>query len=274
MMPRSASLGVRPNLSSRTNAGLTPRVQGLRGHSRGTVRPWLRSVTRGSPGSRSLGVLIVVVDRVWLLATPSDEYVLLPDDPHPADAVVSVGGVKPKPRATAPASTTSTCSYTGRACPSRGCRASRTARPSCPRTAIVPPGGSQSDLDRVDHLTFTDSRTVAGVVALRALGRKVTVAAHGRDVRRRRAPAPAYARRPAPRHGDHGDRRRPGAQVRTSDSRCRAASRVRRSASRVSDGKRNARAPHEADERPAGRAARHHRRARRARRAAAGEAAR
>ena len=31
----------------------------------------------------------------WLLATPSDDYVLLPDDPHPADAVVSVGGVKP-----------------------------------------------------------------------------------------------------------------------------------------------------------------------------------
>ena len=44
-----------------------------------------------------------------------------------------------------------------------------------PAEAIVPPGGSQSDLDRVDHLTFADSRTVAGVVALRALGRKVTV---------------------------------------------------------------------------------------------------
>ena len=40
---------------------------------------------------------------------------------------------------------------------------------------VVPPGGSQSDLDRVDHLTFQDSSTVAGVVALRALGRKVTV---------------------------------------------------------------------------------------------------
>ena len=44
-----------------------------------------------------------------------------------------------------------------------------------PAAAIVPPGGSQRDLDRVDHLTFQDSRTVAGVVALRALGRKVTV---------------------------------------------------------------------------------------------------
>ena len=46
-------------------------------------------------GLSILGVLIVVVFGAWLLATPSDEYVLLPDDPHPADAVVSVGGVKP-----------------------------------------------------------------------------------------------------------------------------------------------------------------------------------
>ena len=56
-----------------------------------------------------------------------------------------------------------------------------------PASAIVPPGGSQSDLDRVDHLTFQDSRTVAGVVALRALGRKVTRPADRRHVRRRRA---------------------------------------------------------------------------------------
>ena len=44
-----------------------------------------------------------------------------------------------------------------------------------PADAVVPPGGDPADLDRVDRLTFADSRTVAGVVALRALGRKVTV---------------------------------------------------------------------------------------------------
>ena len=80
-----------------------------------------------------------------------------------------------------------------------------------PADAVVPPGGSQSDLDRVDRLTFADSRTVAGVVALRALGRKVTVERTGvtfDGVDRAGARLP---RGPAPRHGDHGDRRRPRA---------------------------------------------------------------
>ena len=48
-------------------------------------------------------------------------------------------------------------------------------RASARRRSGRRPGGSQTDLDRVDHLTFADSRTVAGVVALRALGRKVPV---------------------------------------------------------------------------------------------------
>ena len=157
----------------------------------------------------------------WLLAMPSDEYVLLPDHPHPADAVVSVGGVKPTVverrlghllprRARAP----------GERCPSRGCRASRTARTVLPAEAVVPPGGSQTDLDRVDHLTFADSRTVAGVVALRALGRKVDGRAHRRHVRRRRPlrrPPTRAGLRPGmvitaidgvPRAGADGSRRR------------------------------------------------------------------
>jgi PDZ domain-containing protein len=121
------------------------------------------------------GVVLAVTLGLWLLATPADEYVLLPDDPHPADAVVSVGGVKPEPsrdgsgiyyldvlvhRASLPESWLSRFEDGGTVVPAK---------------AIVPPGGSQSDLDRVDRLTFADSRTVAGVVALRALGRKVTV---------------------------------------------------------------------------------------------------
>ena len=61
-----------------------------------------------------------------------------------------------------------------------------------PAAAVVPPGGSESDLDRVDHLTFADSRTVAGVVALRALGRKVTVERTGVTFDGVERPAPAY----------------------------------------------------------------------------------
>ena len=138
------------------------------------------------------GVVLVVTVAVWLLGTPADEYILLPDDPHPADAVVSVGGAKPTPsrdgsgiyyldvlvhRASLPESWLSPFEDGGTVVPAE---------------AIVPPGGNQSDLDRIDRLDFADSRTVAGVVALRALGRKVTVSPHRRHVRRRRHPSPAY----------------------------------------------------------------------------------
>ena len=170
-----------------------------------------RSYWGGSPGSRSLGVLIVIVVGAWLLATPSDEYVLLPDDPHPADAVVSVGGVKP------------TSSRDGSGIYYLDVLVHRASLPESwlsrfedgatvlPAAALVPPGGSQRDLDRVDHLTFQDSRTVAGVVALRALGRKVTVERTGVTFDGVDQLARPPTRRPAPRHGDHGDRRRPRA---------------------------------------------------------------
>lgn len=121
------------------------------------------------------GVLAVLTIAGWLLATPAHEYVLLPDEPHPADAVVSVGTAKPTPsrdgsgiyyldvlvhRASVPESWLSRFEDGGTVVPAE---------------AVVPPGGDSADLDRVDRLTFADSRTVAGVVALRALGRKVTV---------------------------------------------------------------------------------------------------
>jgi PDZ domain-containing protein len=129
----------------------------------------------GIAGLSVIGVLIVVVAGAWLLATPSDKYVLLPDSPHPADAVVSVGGHEPKPsrdgsgiyyldvlvhRASLPESWIARFEDSGTVLPA---------------VAVVPPGGNGADLDRVDHLTFADSRTVAGVVALRALGRTVRV---------------------------------------------------------------------------------------------------
>ncbi len=143
-------------------------------------------------GLSLVGVLIVIVIGSWLLATPSDEYVLLPDDPHPADAVVSVGGVKP------------TSSRDGSGIYYLDVLVHRASLPESwlsrfedgatvlPADAVVPPGGSQSDLDRVDHLTFTDSRTVAGVVALRALGRKVTVKRTGVTFDGVDRAAPAY----------------------------------------------------------------------------------
>jgi Lon-like protease len=130
-------------------------------------------------GLSILGVLAVAVIGAWLLATPSDEYVLLPDDPHPADVVVHVGGVKPKIATDGSGIYYLDVLVHRASLPESWIARFEDGADVLPAAALVPPGGSQSDLDRVDHLTFQDSRTVAGVVALRALGRKVTVAPTG-----------------------------------------------------------------------------------------------
>jgi Lon-like protease len=143
-------------------------------------------------GLSLVGVLVVAVIGGWLLATPADEYVLSPDDPHPAAAVVSVGGVK-----AGAANDGSGIYYLDvlvhrASLPESWLSRFEDGATVLPADAIVPPGGSQSDLDRVDRLTFTDSRTVAGVVALRALGRKVTVERTGVTFDGVDRPAPAY----------------------------------------------------------------------------------
>jgi PDZ domain-containing protein len=130
-------------------------------------------------GLSVLGVLVVAVIGAWLLATPSGEYVLLPDDPHPADAVVSVGGVKPRIAKDGSGIYYLDVLVHRASLPESWISRFEDGADVLPAAALVPPGGSQSDLDRVDHLTFQDSRTVAGVVALRAFGRKVTVTPTG-----------------------------------------------------------------------------------------------
>jgi Lon-like protease len=137
-----------------------------------------RSLSRVA-GLSVLGVLVVAVIGAWLLATPSDEYVLLPDDPHPADAVVSVGGVKPRIATDGSGIYYLDVLVHQASVPESWIARFEDGADILPAAAIVPPGGSASDLDRVDHLTFQDSRTVAGVVALRAFGRKVTVVQTG-----------------------------------------------------------------------------------------------
>ena len=122
-----------------------------------------------------LGVLVVVVAGAVLLGTPSDDYILLPDDPHPADAVVGVGGAPPKPSKDGSGIYYLDVLVHRASLPESWLSRFEDGATVLPAHAVVPPGGSETDLDRVDRLTFADSRTVAGVVALRALGRKVTV---------------------------------------------------------------------------------------------------
>jgi PDZ domain-containing protein len=155
---------------------MMPRLESLRRY--GAVVVPKRSYQR-IIGLSILGVLTVAVVGAWLLATPSDKYVLLPDDPHPADAVVSVGGVKPRIATDGSGIYYLDVLVHRASLPESWIARFEDGADVLPAAELVPPGGSQSDLDRVDHLTFQDSRTVAGVVALRAFGRKVTVVRTG-----------------------------------------------------------------------------------------------
>jgi Lon-like protease len=143
-------------------------------------------------GLSIVGVMLVLLAGSWLLATTSDEYVLLPDDPHPADAVVSVGGVRPTPSRDGSGIYYLDVLVHRASLPESWLSRFEDGATVVPAAAVVPPGGSASDLDRVDRLTFADSRTVAGVVALRALGRKVKVERTGVTFDGVDRPAPAY----------------------------------------------------------------------------------
>ena len=138
------------------------------------------------------GVLAVVAIAGWLLTLPSDEYILLPDDPHPADAVVSVGGGKPVQSGDGSGIYYLDVLVHQASVPESWLSRFEDGASVLPAAAVVPPGGSSTDLDRVDRLTFADSRTVAGVVALRALGRKVEVERTGVTFDGVDRPAPAY----------------------------------------------------------------------------------
>ena len=117
---------------------------------------------------------------------------LLPDDPHPADAVVSVGGVKPTPSRDGSGIYYLDVLVHRASLPESWLSRFEDGATVLPADAVVPPGGDRADLDRVDRLTFADSRTVAGVVALRALGRKVTVERTGVTFDGVDRTAPAY----------------------------------------------------------------------------------
>ena len=142
----------------RHRGAIMPRPRAVRRYG-AAVAP-KRSYSRIA-GLSILGVLIVVGLGAWLLATPSDEYVLLPDDPHPADAVVSVGGVKPRLARDGSGIYYLDVLVHRASLPESWLARFEDGADVVPAAAIVPPGGSQRDLDRVDHLTFQDSRTVA-----------------------------------------------------------------------------------------------------------------
>src|SRR3954453_9921347 len=124
-----------------------------------------------------LGLILVAVLVRFVLLDQSDSFVLTPDNAHPANAVVKVAGEAPERgkggiyyldvlvhRATVAESWLAGFEDTSTVVPA---------------SAFLPPGGNERDEQRIDKLDIRDSKSKAAVVALRALGRKVTVQGGG-----------------------------------------------------------------------------------------------
>jgi PDZ domain-containing protein len=124
--------------------------------------------------------------------------VLLPDRPHPADAIVSVKGEDPRPTNDGPGIYyldvlvhRATLGETWLAPLESGAE-------RIPARFVLPPAGNQRDLNRIDRLDVQSSKRLAALVALRALGRKVVVRGGGVRVDQVAPDAPAHAAGLAP----------------------------------------------------------------------------
>jgi Lon-like protease len=140
-----------------------------------------------------IGVLLVVAGSAVVLGRQADEFVLLPDRPHPADAVVSVKGEDPRPAGDGPGI------YYLDVLVHRATLGETWLAPlesdaeRIPARFVIPPAGSQRDLNRIDKLDVQSSKRLAALVALRALGRKVTVTGGGVRVDQVDPASPAHA---------------------------------------------------------------------------------
>jgi PDZ domain-containing protein len=141
----------------------------------------------------TIGLALVVGVATYVIGKQSDEFVLLPDRPHPADAIVSVRGEDPRSTNDGPGIYyldvlvhRATLGETWLA-PLEG-DAER-----IPAAAILPPAGTTRDLNRIDRLDIQSSKRLAALVALRALGRKVEVTGGGVRVVAVEADSPVHA---------------------------------------------------------------------------------
>jgi PDZ domain-containing protein len=146
----------------------------------------------------AIGVCLVIAGSAFVLGKQADEFVLLPDHPHAADAIVSVKGEDPRPTNDGPGIYyldvlvhRATLGETWLAPLERGAE-------RIPAKFILPPAGSQRDLNRIDKLDVQSSKRLAALVAFRALGRKVTVTGGGVRIDQVDPSAPAHAAGLAP----------------------------------------------------------------------------
>jgi PDZ domain-containing protein len=146
----------------------------------------------------TVGLALVVAGATYVIGKQADEFVLLPDRPHPADAIVSVRGEDPRSTTDGPGIYyldvlvhRATLGETWLAPLEHGAE-------RIPAAKILPPAGSTRDLNRIDLLDVQSSKRLAALVALRALGRKVEVTGGGVRVLAVQPDSPARAAGLAP----------------------------------------------------------------------------
>jgi PDZ domain-containing protein len=141
----------------------------------------------------AIGILLVVAGAAYVLGHPSDEFVLLPDHPHPAAAIVDVQGES------AVGDTSGPGIYYLDVLVHRATIGETWLAPlqsdvqTIAANRVIPPAGSQGDVARLDQLDVQSSKRLAGYVALRALGRKVSIESTGIRVDAVDPAAPAHA---------------------------------------------------------------------------------
>jgi Lon-like protease len=146
----------------------------------------------------AVGLALVIGGGAYLIGTPSDTYVLLPDHPHAADAIVKVAGEAPPGKPDGPGI------YYLDVGVRRATIAETWLAPlehdaqRVQAVEIVPPGADQRDVNRLDLLDIQSSKRLAALVALRALGRKVTVTGGGVRIDEVIPTSPAHAAGLAP----------------------------------------------------------------------------
>ncbi len=137
-----------------------------------------------------IGIVSVVAAAGWLLRAPSDSFVLLPDKPNRADTVVRAAGETP-PHGNAGIYYLDVLIRQATV-PEAWLARFEDDADVINRDALIPKGVSQTQQHQADVLQTTDSKVVASVVALRALGKKVEVRGQGVAVEEVLASAPSY----------------------------------------------------------------------------------
>jgi PDZ domain-containing protein len=164
------------------------------------VRP---GFAKGAAAGGALAVLAVITLTLLAAATPSNDYLFLPSPAQPVAPIVKVAGEAPDPAPNGPG-------FLFTAVAQR--RASRLEAwlpflredhaELVPISALIPPGGTPEEQDKVDRAAMTDSQRTAAAVALKALGKPVDITTRGVRVDDTAVPGGSPARTAGLQSGD------------------------------------------------------------------------